>query len=205
MNNPINESKKTPPKKSKFLTPKASKHDTKLSAYIIGGLDDIKEWDSQTLEHHYSLIDSNDKPADKVMLRRLRVHRLLLRGISRHDMATHFGVSLQTIYNDCSIINQQIKSEMQNIDLPAFVGTTVSFYDMLRNESTKLAFDEKLSTRERLKAMATACHIENTKQTYLEKRGLYMVKDTNQLFKTDSKTDVAGELMDAISGIIKDT
>ena len=161
MDNPINESKKTPPKKSKFLTPKASKHDTKLSAHIIGALDDIKEWDSQTLEHHYSLIDSNDKPADKVMLRRLRVHRLLLRGISRHDMATHFGVSLQTIYNDCSIINQQIKSEMQNIDLPAFVGTTVSFYDMLRNEATKLAFDEKLSTRERLKAMATP-HCQNS-------------------------------------------
>lgn len=202
MNTPSNESKKIPPKKTIANIPKSSKDDTPLSEHIIDGLDDIKEWDNQNLEHQYSLLNTSDKPISKIMRRRLMIHRLLLRGVSRHEMAIHFGVSLQTIYNDCSIINQQIKSEMQNIDLPAFVGTTVSFYDMLRNEATKIAFNEKLSVNDRLKAISTAKDIENIKQTYLEKRGLYMVKDTNHLFNKETQTDIAKELLDAISEVI---
>ena len=167
-------------------------------------LADLEGLDVTDIENSYTMMAKPKrigKVPTKVQLRRLQVHRLVLRGVSRPIIAKHLNVSMETVYKDCSLIYKAIRDELQNVDLPAFVGITVSFYDDIRNSALRIATDEKEKSNSiKLRALEVALKIEDSKQNYLGKLGLY--GNANAFKSTDSDVDVAEELLSSISELM---
>lgn len=167
----------------------------------LEGLDDL---DSTDIENSYTMMAKPKrigKVPTKVQLRRLQVHRLVLRGVSRPVIARHLNVSMETVYKDCSLVYKAIRDELQSVDLPAFVGITVAFYDDIRNSALRIATDDKeKSNTVKLRALEVALKIEDSKQNYLGKLGLY--GNSNAFKSSDSEVDVAADLLDAISELV---
>lgn len=125
--------------------------------------------------------------------RRKQVLRLLLRGVAKTLIAKHLGISLSTVYDDIRVINDEVKGSVENIDVPLFVGMTLSFYDEIRNLALRMATDTaEKDNRVKLAALRVALESESDKHRYLALTGLYgVVAQSSQLYssaKIDDKS-----------------
>lgn len=169
-------------------------------------LEDLEDLDDMGVANSYTMLalPKREKMVpSKVQLRRLQVHRLVLRGVSRPAIAMHLGVSVGTVYADVSLIYKALREELNNIDLPAFVGITVSFYDDLRNTAMRIASDTKEGSNAiKLRALETALKVENSKQDYLKGLGLYGANTDPFGREVSGSEDPARELLDTVSSLI---
>jgi hypothetical protein len=106
--------------------------------------------------------------------RRKQITRLLLRGVPKQTIAQHLKIGLTTLYRDISAINDEMKREVSNIDLPLFVGMTIAFYDEVRNIALRMATDSnEKDNRTKLNSLKVALDAESDKHRYLSLTGLY--------------------------------
>lgn len=171
-------------------------------------IEDYADMDDMSISNSYTMlaIPKQERAIPtKVQLRRLQVHRLVLRGVSRPAIANHLGVSNAVVYKDCVLIYRALRDELENIDLPAFVGITISFYDDIRNTALRIASDTKeKSNAIKLRALETALKIENSKQDYLKGLGLYG-SNTDPFGRDETgDDDPATELLSMVTDLISE-
>lgn len=113
---------------------------------------------------------------EEIEYRRKQVLRLTLRGVPQRTIAEHLKVSLGTINNDIRMNNEGIRSEVENLDVPLFVGQTLSFYDEVRNIALRMATDKnEKDKRILLGALREATNAETAKHNFLQTVGFYKV------------------------------
>lgn len=182
------------------------KKNTGIDEFALNSVAEIDELTEDEITEQYTSLgivklDARYIPSH-VKLRRLKVHRLLLRGVTRQEIAKHFGVSADTIYKDCVHITRALKEELQSVDLPAFVATTVSFYDDLRQTAHTMSGDKNIKPSDRLRALEVSLKIEDSKQNYLGKMGLYGEANKNLFEKTEREQDPAEELLSSLGELL---
>lgn len=122
--------------------------------------------------------------------RRLQIHRLLLRGVPAKTIAEHLGISIHTVYSDKKIIQEGMRKEVQEMDYPLHIGSSMAFYDECRNIALRIASDtsknkngsDKISVLAKLSALQTAIKAEDSKNNFLGKLGLYKVVNPSDAF-----------------------
>ncbi len=124
-------------------------------------------------------------------IRRKQVLRLMLRGVPKVTMSNFLQISTATLYRDIEAINDQMRFEVQNLDLPLFVGQTRAFFRECRDICMRMATDTKQNdSRVKLMAVRTALDAEREEHRYLSLTGLYGVANkSHALYRNVGQQD----------------
>ena len=143
-----------------------------------------REFDDDDLQ---SIIDGTETPEEKhsrntmtraseeeLELRRRSILRLTLRGVPKPKIREFLQISQATLYRDLEAINDVMREEVNNFDLPLFVGQTIHFFRDVRNIAYRMATDPNVKdNRLKLMALRTAVEVEREQHKYLSLTGLY--------------------------------
>lgn len=131
-------------------------------------------------------------------IRRKQVLRLLLRGVPKPTIRDYLGISNATMYRDIEALNSTMREEVQNFDIPLFVGYTLAFYDEVRNVALRMASDKKnvKDIRGINMSLQTALKAEADKHQYLRLTGLYGIAEKTQALYRDVAGVDSGEHYD---------
>lgn len=148
----------------------------RATPFTQGELNTIASGDAEKETRHRSDSETTE-------FRRLQIHRLMLRGVPAKTIAEHLGISIHTVYSDRKIIQEGMRKEVQEMDYPLYIGSSMAFYDECRNIALRIASDtaknekggDKVPVLTRLAALQTAIKSEDSKNSFLGKLGLYKV------------------------------
>ena len=154
--------------------------------------------ENQPVTKHNTLDGRGESVREAVAYRRRKVLRLMMRGIPKEMIIKHLDISIHTLNKDIEYNNNDVRTSVQNIDLPLTVGLAVNFYDEVRNLSMRLATLKNESTTAIQKSLTLALNAENDKQKYLAMCGLYGDKNKEkEIFNEhvlSNEVDDAGDI-----------
>lgn len=142
----------------------------------------LEEEGLPTLKKHVPGARATDEERD---YRLRQILRLVLRGVARKTIAEHLGIGMAQLKKDITHLNSELKTEVQNLDYPLYVGMTLSFFDEVRNIALRTATDVKEKNNiVKMRALDTALKAEVEKHKYLQLTGMYKIATPGSAFGT---------------------
>lgn len=175
------------------------KHKDPLTEAVVGKTPKItaEQVEGVLLSGEHTASDGRARATvEEAEFRRVQIHRLLLRGVPPKTIAEHLKISIHTVYADKKVINAKIRTEIQEMDYPLYIGQSVAFYDEVRNIALRMATDtQEKSSIAKIAALQQALKAEDSKNNFLGKLGLYKAVNPSDPFsnirtgKTSQQSD----------------
>ena len=133
-----------------------------------------KELDEVLKSEGIPTADERVTDPEQVDFRRRQILRLLLRGVPQLTITEYLRIPKALLSKEIVAIKSSIRKQIQDMDVPLFVGMTLEFFDEARNIALRLATDTtEKSNLVKMRALEVALKAENDKHVYLQRIGLY--------------------------------
>lgn len=137
---------------------------------------------------------------DAMIIRRKQILRLLLRGVPKPTISKYLNISTATLYRDIEAINDEMESEVNDFNIPRFIGYTLAFYDEVRNIALRMATDKDNKDKRIINAsLQTALKAEADKHQYLRLTGLYGEAEMGKAMLRGSMQDDTMQALDTLA------
>lgn len=112
--------------------------------------------------------------------RRTQVSRMLLRGVSRADIATHLEISVSSVTADVRAVRREWRMSVNTYNISEQIGESLEFYREIRDLNLREATDPQTKRSDAMRASEVALRAEDSKNSFLARVGLYDVLDAEK-------------------------
>jgi len=105
--------------------------------------------------------------------RRSRVGRLMLRGVSRIQIAEHLKISSSTLQADVRAVRESWRRNVNQFSIEEAIGESLDFYREVRDVSLREATNPMCKVSDAINAASTALRAEDSKNAFLRTLGLW--------------------------------
>jgi len=127
---------------------------------------------------------------EELEVRRGKVQKLVMRGVHKAEIAEYLGIHLKTVYADMAALKKQIRKNVMQMDMPLFVGETMSFYDEVKQISLRMATDPNEKDKKiKMAALREAVNAEDSKHRFLALSGMYKAIQPDKVYQGISQGD----------------
>lgn len=109
--------------------------------------------------------------------RRTQVSRMVLRGISKADIAKHLEISYSSVTADVRAVRREWRASVNQYNISEQIGESLDFYREIRDLNLREAIDPANKVSDLIRASEAALRAEDSKNAFLTKVGLYDVLD----------------------------